>query len=176
MRRASLIAAIVLALAGCGGDGDEAAQTTTPAPSSSEQSNGHALAVGDTDIGDVVVNASGRTLYMFTKDSGAKSSCSGDCAKQWPPAVLGGNSMSGPGIDRRKFSSIAGPAGSRQLTYGGHPLYTFAGDESAGELNGQGSDAFGGKWYALSPSGEPIEDQTQDEEKPSGGGGGGYGY
>jgi predicted lipoprotein with Yx(FWY)xxD motif len=160
-------------VAGCGGGGYGGGGGSKSKSSSSTAPAGHnALAVGKTDVGQAVVDGSGRTLYLFERDTATKSNCSGACAKQWPPATLGGTSTSGPGIDRHKFGSIMRSDGSRQLTYGGHPLYTFAGDSSPGDAKGQGSKAFGAEWYALSPSGKPIESESKSGGSSGGSGGG----
>lgn len=99
----------------------------------------------------VLVNSRGRTLYVFAPDSRNKSTCSGQCAKFWPPATISKGAtpptkMAGvPGT----FGVITRTDGKRQLTYDGAPLYTFVGDHKAGDLNGQGLVASGGYWWVV---------------------------
>jgi predicted lipoprotein with Yx(FWY)xxD motif len=103
------------------------------------------------DLGKVLVDGRGRTLYMFGRDSAGKSNCTGACAANWPPA--GGTPKPGSGVAKGSLKSIKRPDGSRQLAYAGHPLYRFSGDTAAGDTNGEGQNAFGGTWNAVAASG-----------------------
>ncbi len=109
-----------------------------------------------TKLGAILVNAKGRTLYLFTKDKSAKSSCSGMCAKYWPPAIARTKPTAGTGIKPALLGTTKRSDGSKQLTYNHHPLYGFALDKQAGQVNGQGSTAFGGRWWAMSASGKAV--------------------
>ncbi len=99
----------------------------------------------------ILVNSNGRTLYVFAPDSRGKSTCSGQCAKFWPPRHLPKNAappskIAGiPGT----FGAITRTDGTRQLTYDGAPLYTFVGDHKPGDMNGQGLVASGGYWWVV---------------------------
>jgi predicted lipoprotein with Yx(FWY)xxD motif len=110
------------------------------------------------DLGKVIVNAEGMTMYDFHKDKGTTSVCYGACASAWPPlltkgmpSTTGGAEASLLGVTRRKD-------GTEQVTYNGHPLYGFFEDKKPGETNGNDVDAFGAQWYALLPNGEEPED------------------
>jgi predicted lipoprotein with Yx(FWY)xxD motif len=105
-------------------------------------------------LGKIVVDAKGRTLYLFEKDSGMTSNCSDACAKAWPPAVVTAKPTAGPGIDATKLATTKRSDGSTQLTYGGHPLYQFAGDGAAGDANGQDSN---GVWYVVGADGNKVD-------------------
>ena len=109
-----------------------------------------------TKLGAVLVNAKGRTLYLFTKDKGAKSSCSGTCVKYWPPAITRAKPTAGSGLKAALLGTTTRSDGSKQLTYNHHPLYGFALDKAAGQTNGQGQTAFGGRWWAVSGHGTAV--------------------
>jgi predicted lipoprotein with Yx(FWY)xxD motif len=106
-----------------------------------------------TSLGVILVDTRGRTLYMFTKDKRNKSSCSGQCATFWPPLTTRGKPVAGPGAKASLLGTTKRSDGHMQVTYEGHPLYRFAQDAKAGQTNGEGLNAFGAKWYAVSPSG-----------------------
>jgi predicted lipoprotein with Yx(FWY)xxD motif len=159
----ALLVVAALAVAGCGGGGSSNASSGTPKTASGAAAT---VGVSSEGLGDILVNSQGRTLYLFTKDSGAMSECSSACAVNWPPQRVTGKPTTGSGASAALVSTTSRPGGAKQLTYNGHPLYRFKGDTSAGDTNGQGLNAFGGSWYALSPSGDQVSTQ------PSGGGSG----
>jgi predicted lipoprotein with Yx(FWY)xxD motif len=111
-----------------------------------------------TRLGTILVSSSGRTLYEFTHDHGASNSClriSG-CSEAWPALQTGGKPIAGPGVRSSMLSSIRLPSGARQVTYGGHPLYLYAGDSGPGETFYVGENQFGGHWYALRATGASV--------------------
>jgi predicted lipoprotein with Yx(FWY)xxD motif len=107
-------------------------------------------------LGKVLVDSSGRTLYLFGRDRGGRSACSGACARNWPPAVVSGKPTAGSGVKASKLGTTKRSDGRRQVTYNGHPLYRFKGDTKAGQANGEGLTAFGGIWDVVSPAGRRI--------------------
>ena len=109
-----------------------------------------------TKLGPILVNARGHTLYMFAKDRNGKSSCSGSCAKFWPPSLQRGKATAGPGVKKSLIGTTKRSNGSVQLTYNKHPLYTFALDKKSGQTNGEGQLAFGARWYAVSGKGTAV--------------------
>jgi predicted lipoprotein with Yx(FWY)xxD motif len=109
-----------------------------------------------TSLGKVLVNSQGHTLYLFKKDSRNKSTCTGACAEFWPPLRASGKPTAGHGISASKLGTIRRSDGKPQVTYNGHPLYTFQKDTKAGQTNGQGVTAFGASWFTLSPAGNQI--------------------
>ena len=153
---------VVLAVAGCGGGGNSVAQPKT--------SNGGPATVGieNESLGKILVDSQGRTLYLFQRDSGTKSACTGACAIDWPPLRATGKPTVGGGASVSIVATSARSDGKPQVTYNGHPLYLFSGDQNPSDTNGQGVNAFGGLWYVLSSSGNQIT--------TSAGSGGGYGY
>jgi predicted lipoprotein with Yx(FWY)xxD motif len=166
MRKASAIAAflaaLTLAAAACGGNSNESsgtAATAAPATTAAQAASGTTVAVASSTLGDILVDGDGRTLYAFTKDKGDQSVCSGDCATSWP--ALTGPATAGTGVQASLLSTSMQANGKSQVTYGGKPLYYFAGDAKPGDTNGQG---VGSVWFALTGDGELVK------EKAAGGG------
>jgi predicted lipoprotein with Yx(FWY)xxD motif len=106
--------------------------------------------------GTVLVDGKGRTLYLFRKDTTAKSRCSGDCAVDWPPLLTTGRPKVSGLVRKSLLGTSKRDDGKTQVTYGGHPLYLYIGDVKAGDMNGQGVSAFGARWYAVTPSGRRL--------------------
>jgi predicted lipoprotein with Yx(FWY)xxD motif len=138
------------ALSACGaGYGTGASTTTTGAPA--------AIGVRTTGIGPVIVDGSGLTLYLFEADTGMASTCSGACAANWPPALTGAAPKAMDSVSASLLGTTMRSDGTTQVTYSGHPLYRFVADAKPGDTRGQGINAFGAGWDALSPSGAKIE-------------------
>jgi predicted lipoprotein with Yx(FWY)xxD motif len=140
-----------------GGNAYGSAQKTTGAPS-----GGGAAAVvqvaQNPKLGPILVDSRGYTLYDFHKDQGGKSSCYGACAQVWPPLTGGGAPKAQKGAKASLLETTKRSDGSEQVTYAGHPLYTYQGDSQPGQANGNDFSQFGAQWYALTPSGgEPSD-------------------
>jgi predicted lipoprotein with Yx(FWY)xxD motif len=148
--------AVVLVVAGCGG-GSSVYGGSGSAPSSAG-SGSASIKVASSKLGNILVDAQGRTLYLFEADKGAMSACGGACANVWPPLTTKGKPQVGAGIAAAKLGTAKRGDGSTEVTYNGHPLYTYAGDGAAGQTSGQGLDDFGAEWYALSAAGDKIGD------------------
>ncbi|MFJ9948191.1 hypothetical protein [Kitasatospora sp. NPDC091207] len=156
------------------------ASSTASAPSTSASaapaSGATTLKTADSPDGQILVDGSGRTLYLFESDTTSASTCDGACATAWPPVTTTGTPNSS-GVTASLVGTSTRADQSTQVTYKGHPLYTFADDANPGDINGQGSTAFGGKWYVVSPSGDPITTTaTASAATPSSTSGGGNGY
>ena len=149
---------VALAIAGCGGGGGSSpyggSASSTPAPSSG---GGTSVKLASTKLGKVLVDSQGRTLYLFEADKGPMSACSGACAAAWPPLTSTGKPTAGTGLAASKLGTAKRSDGSAEVTYNGHPLYTYAGDGAPGQTNGQGLDDYGAEWYVLSAAGNKIE-------------------
>jgi predicted lipoprotein with Yx(FWY)xxD motif len=168
-----LIGAIATAIAGCGG-GDSTSSGSayggkgggggsTQAAETSEKSakggsDGIVSAAKVGDLGTVLVDSQGLTLYDFHKDKGSTSSCYGACAAAWPPLLTDGNPQAQGAADRSMLGTTKRKDGTTQVTYNGWPLYTYVADQSPGEANGNDIDEFGAEWYALQPNGQEPED------------------
>ena len=167
---AAVIALTALALAGCGGGSNDASASKAPP----KTANGRPATVGiaNSGLGKILVNSQGRTLYLFKKDPGTKSACSGGCADAWPPLRAEGKPAAGSGASASTLRTTIRSDGKPQVTYHGHPLYLYGGDQNAGDTNGQDITAFGAAWYALSPQGNQVSEQPSSSGGgPSSGGG-----
>jgi predicted lipoprotein with Yx(FWY)xxD motif len=167
---------IALVAAGCGGGGYGGGDDSAAASPPPKTASGHPATVGtasEGDLGTILVDSQGRTLYLFEKDSGTNSACFGACASAWPPLRDTGKPTVGGGLTAELVGTTSRSDGMPQVTYNGHPLYLFAGDEKPGDTEGQGSTAFGGAWLALNPSGDQATAQASSSSSSSGGG---YGY
>jgi predicted lipoprotein with Yx(FWY)xxD motif len=111
-------------------------------------------------LGTFLVGPNGRTLYLFEADKNASSTCSGPCASAWPPLTTTGKPVAGAGVSAAKLGTTKRADGSTEVTYNGHPLYTYAGDSNPGDTTGEGSDLFGAEWYVVSSAGTKIEDEA----------------
>jgi predicted lipoprotein with Yx(FWY)xxD motif len=136
--------------------GATASPPTHGKPATARDAKSSTVEVRGTRLGKILVNSQGRTLYLFKKDSARKSACTGECAKFWPPLRASGKPTAGRGISASKLGTIRRSDGKPQVTYNGHPLYTFQQDTKAGQTNGQGVTAFGASWFTLSPAGNQI--------------------
>ena len=156
--RRGAVALALLALAGCGsstyGGGGTAAGTSSPSAPSSAAASKAVLKTADTSLGKVVVDADGRTVYVFDKDSAGSgtSACTAACLAKWPPVVAASGELTGSGVAGR-LGTIKRDDGTEQVTLAGMPLYLYVGDSHAGDVTGQ---AVGGSWWAVSPSGTKI--------------------
>lgn len=139
-------------------DTDEQADAGDDAESdeeAAEEEMAATVAVASSDLGDIVVDGEGRTLYMFVPDEGGEPTCTDDCAEAWP--VFEGPATAGDGADAALLSTATHPSGATQATYGGWPLYYFANDAAPGDVNGQGVNDV---WFVLGPDGEPVRDDA----------------
>ncbi|MGN6588016.1 MAG: COG4315 family predicted lipoprotein [Solirubrobacterales bacterium] len=176
----ALLSLVVFALvvAGCGGGSSNSNTATAGENSASSGSEGTVSAAGISGLGTVLVNSEGLTVYMFAKDNGTTSSCYGACEQGWPPVIAEGKPSAGEGAMSSQLGTTKRKDGSMQVTYAGHPLYTYAGDTAPGEANGNESTAFGGKWSAMDEAGEAVAGTATggSEEGTSESSSGGYGY
>ena len=142
-------------LAACGGGGSASPQAASTGGGLPKHTT-VAVTVRATQLGDVLVDATGRTLYGFTNDANGTSTCTGPCAQNWPPVTVTSGWQVGTGVDRATFHTVT--TGTQlQLVAGHWPLYRFAGDSKPGDVNGQGSL---GKWFVVRPDGSLLKDTT----------------
>ena len=147
--------------------------TSSAAPP--QASKGTLVALGKTALGKVLVDARGRTLYLFEKDKHGMSACYGACASYWPPLLGPAKARPGSGVRASLLGVTRRADGKRQVTYAGHPLYTFAVDTKAGQTSGEGRKDFGASWDVVSATGRAVEPTTSDSGGAGTGYGGGYG-
>lgn len=178
-----------MVLAACGSSSKTTSTPTTavaPAGSATTSGGSNASAASETvsaanvpGVGTVLVNGSGRTLYVLATEKGGKITCTsaGGCTTIWPPMVLPSgmsHAIAGNGVKASLLGTAIGPAGDTRVTYGGWPLYTFSTDTGSGQAQGQGvKDAYG-LWWAISPSGNPVtaSSSTSSTTAPASGGAG----
>ncbi len=103
-----------------------------------------------------LTDGSGRAVYLWAKDTGDASTCTGACAGAWPPVTATGTVTASGSAMASDLGTITRSDGTKQVTYDGHPLYYFAGDSGPGTATGQGSDNFGAKWWLVAPSGSDV--------------------
>jgi|tagenome__1003787_1003787.scaffolds.fasta_scaffold20951166_3 predicted lipoprotein with Yx(FWY)xxD motif len=135
-----------------------------------------ALSLRSTTLGKVIVDKKKRTLYMLSSDGKNKSTCSGACASNWPPAKAPKSPKLGAGLKKSKLKVITRSDGTKQLAYAGHPLYEYIGDSRPGDVNGDGIVAFGGTWHAVNKSGAAAKKPAAAPAPAPAPSSGGYGY
>lgn len=167
----ALLAAACGSTSGYGGGAGPAGASTGPAGTSHQ---GMTITTGTGADGTFLTDGAGHAVYLWVKDPGGKSVCSGACAGAWPPVPASGKVTASGGAKAADLGTITRSDGTKQVTYDGHPLYYFAGDSGAGQTNGQGSNGFGAKWWLVAPSGAQITGSAAST--PSASSGGGYGY
>jgi predicted lipoprotein with Yx(FWY)xxD motif len=149
------VAAVALAAAGV---------ATAAAVTHRSSSTSGTVDLRSTKLGKVLATKSGLTLYLFKIDRNGRSACYGQCATYWPPLIAKGKPTAGTGVKAKLLGTIKRKDGTKQVTYAGHPLYRFKLDKRAGQVNGEGQDFFGGKWYGVNASGKAVT------HAPAGGG------
>lgn len=128
-----------------------------PTSNPSVSAAGTPIKVGSSRLGNILVDGNGRTLYYFLADMGTTSYCiSAGCVQNWPPVLTNGAPQAGPGVSASLLGTTTRKDGTVEVTYAGHPLYYFVADRAPGQVAGQGINAFGARWYAVSPSGVRI--------------------
>lgn len=173
-RLVPLLAALALLVGACGGGTDDPGQAgdeeTTPPETATEtettateedtatdagMEGETTVAVASSDLGDVLVDGEGMTLYVFIPDDQGTPTCTDDCAETWPP--FEGPATAGEGADDALLGTAEHPGGTTMGTYNDWPLYHFAPDEQPGDTKGQG---VGDNWFVIGPDGEPIRDSA----------------
>jgi predicted lipoprotein with Yx(FWY)xxD motif len=146
----------VALLAACGGS-SSAATNPSPSPSPSPAATGEKIAVAtNAKFGQILVDESGMTVYLFVSDTSTTSTCYTSCATVWPPVLTTGAPQAGTGAQASLLGTITRTDGKVEVTYAGHPLYYFVQDKAAGDAKGQGINGFGALWWVLSPAGAAI--------------------
>jgi predicted lipoprotein with Yx(FWY)xxD motif len=186
MRTILTLAALAFGLAACANNSSSSAGAgglygggaSTPTTVSSGAATVATAKVGD--LGTVLVNGDGSTLYLFEADTGSTSNCAGACAGIWPPLTTSGAATGSMGASSSMLGTTTRADGTTQVTYNGHPVYLYSGDTAAGQANGEGINHFGGLWYAVSTAGTAAMPSGSGSGGNGGGngngsGGGGYG-
>ena len=180
-----------LLTAACSSSGSSSSSTpaaATPAGGSATSAaaaagSGLVITTKSGSAGAFLTDGSGRAVYLWAKDGMDSSACSGACAGAWPPVTTTGAVTASGGVNKADLSTLTRSGGAKQVAYDGHPLYYFSGDSGPGQVNGQGSDGFGAKWWLVDPAGTSItaavtvsSGATPSAPASPAGGGAGGGY
>jgi predicted lipoprotein with Yx(FWY)xxD motif len=158
----------VLAIAGCGSSSSSNTTSnsaaTTPTTTAPGPTSGVLVASKSNSLGTILAaGPTKRTVYLFEKDRTPASTCTGECASDWPPVTTTGAPTTSDAAVVAKLGTITRADGTKQITYAGHPLYFFEADTDAADAKGQGSHAFGAGWYVMTPSGAKIDNDDGDD-------------
>jgi predicted lipoprotein with Yx(FWY)xxD motif len=155
VRRTIVVLGLAVFGAACGQEDTPATpEAASPEPASpAPTESGVTVDTTESDLGTILTDAEGRTLYVFLSDSEGESTCYDDCAQAWPALETEGDAQAGEGVDASLLGTTERQDGALQVTYNEMPLYYFADDEEPGQTNGQG---IGDVWFVVSPEGEPV--------------------
>jgi predicted lipoprotein with Yx(FWY)xxD motif len=135
----------MLVLTACGDDDDGGAGTSTEGGRAAD------LQLSSTEVGDILVDRGGMTVYLFVPDAQGDSTCYDTCEENWPPVLE--LSTVGDDLEANLLGTTERADGTVQATYGGWPLYRFAADAAPGDTNGQGVNEV---WYVIGADGNAI--------------------
>ena len=174
----ALGAAVTVAACGSSSSSSAAGAPASSAPAGTSSAASATISVKSVpSVGTVLVNGQGQTLYMLTSDKGGKITCTqaSGCTQAWPETLLTNGATTakaGSGVQTSLLGTVKDASGNLEVTYNHWPLYTFSGDSGPGVAKGQGLTSFGGTWYVLSGSGNPVT--SSPSGTASSGGGNGY--
>jgi predicted lipoprotein with Yx(FWY)xxD motif len=157
---ASGLAGMALLAAACGGGGTYGLTYGSPTTGATAALTATATTIdlSNSNLGQILVDSNGRSLYLFEADTGTTSTCtSATCVAEWPPYIASGTPKVGSGLAANQLGTTTRPDGHQQVTYSGHPLYYFAGDTRPGATAGQGLNDNGGPWYVVRTDGTPVD-------------------
>lgn len=160
--------AVVGIAAGCGSDDNGSASgggsgaygappASTMAGTATAPAGAAMVSTAGGELGEHLVGPNQHTIYLFEKDTGTTSTCTGACASAWPPLLTTGAPMASGGAQAGLLGTTTRDDGTTQVTYGGHPMYYYSGDTAPGDTAGQEVDAFGAEWYVVAPTGKAVE-------------------
>ena len=117
------------------------------------------LQLRGTSVGTIVVNGRGFTVYVFTKDGRNRDVCASipGCPSTWPALRTSGKALAGRGVKASLIGTITLKNGTKQVTYAGHPLYTYSGDSGPGQTSYVDFPEFGGNWPAVNAAGKEVK-------------------
>jgi predicted lipoprotein with Yx(FWY)xxD motif len=157
-----VLTAVVLVLAGCGGDDDDdagasqasegAAMKNEGAATKKKAGKGTRIVLDDSEYGSMLFGPNKQAIYIFENDSKGKTVCYGECAAAWPPVFTKGKPRAGAGVRASLLGTVKRRGGRRQVTYAGRPLYFYA-HEGPGEVRCHNVDLNGGLWWVVGPNG-----------------------
>jgi predicted lipoprotein with Yx(FWY)xxD motif len=169
--------AVTVAACGSSSSGTAGSPSSSAPAGASSAASATISAKSVPGVGAVLVNGQGQTLYMLTSEKGGKITCTqaNGCTQAWPETVLTDGATTAKadgGVQSSLLGTVKDASGNLEVTYNHWPLYTFSGDSGPGAAKGQGLTSFGGTWYVLNRSGNPVTSRPSAHASP----GGGYGY
>jgi predicted lipoprotein with Yx(FWY)xxD motif len=146
-----VLATIAMAVVACG-------ESTASTGGSPQATVGTATiaAASNATLGEILVDGTGRTVYLFVADTGTTSACYGACAQYWPPVLTSGAAVAGSGVTASLLGTITRTDGTTEVTYSGHPLYYVITDKKPGDTTGQAVNNYGAPWFVVGPDGKQI--------------------
>jgi predicted lipoprotein with Yx(FWY)xxD motif len=141
-----------------------AAAAVLAVSASATADSGTVVKIGSSNLGRILVDARGKTLYLWAHDKTARSTCYGECAEYWPPLLTRGKPIAGAGAQAALLGTSRRRDGRLQVTYAGHPLYYFVQDTKAGQTKGEGLTGFGGRWDPLSAAGTAVRKRSNSSD------------
>jgi predicted lipoprotein with Yx(FWY)xxD motif len=150
------VVGLALALSACSSSPSSSSSNSSTSSTGAPSASATVKSTSSAQYGAILVDSAGMTLYMLSSDTPTTSTCTGSCVSIWPPLISSGTPLAGPGLNASLLGTLTRSDGSKQVTYNGHPLYTYSGDSSAGQVNGEGIKAFGGTWYVLDTAGQAV--------------------
>ncbi|HET6817240.1 MAG TPA: hypothetical protein VFH66_08465 [Mycobacteriales bacterium] len=163
LRTSAVITAVLTGAVACGSG---SSGSTAQVKSKGGATAAAVVATHSSPKGTYLTDSKGRTLYLWTADSGSSSTCAGPCAKVWAPFTTSGTPQASGSVQQSMLGTTSRSDGTTQVTYADHPLYFYEDDKSAGEMEGQGSDEFGSKWWIVAPDGSAISASGKSSAKP----------
>ncbi|HXO06778.1 MAG TPA: hypothetical protein VN880_02030 [Solirubrobacteraceae bacterium] len=163
----AMMVGVSILVAACG---SSSSKSSASAAASNTSGGGIAISTAKGMGGTYLTGASGRAVYLWDADTSDMSTCSGACAKAWPPVITKAAPSVSGGAQASDLGTITRSDGLKQVTYKGHPLYYFVGDTGSGQVKGQGSNSFGAKWWLVNQSGSAITSALTASTGASGGG------
>jgi predicted lipoprotein with Yx(FWY)xxD motif len=170
--------AVTVAACGSSSSGTAAGSPSSSAPAGASSAASATISTKSVHgVGTVLVNGQGQTLYMLTSEKGGKNTCTqaNGCTQAWPETLLTNGvttAKAGGGVQSSLLGAVKDASGKLEVTYNHWRLYTFSGDSGPGAAKGQGLTSFGGTWYVLNGSGNPVTGSPSGNA--SSGGGNGY--
>ena len=154
LRATAVLTAVLTGAVACGSG--SSGGNTAQVKSQGGATSAAVVSTHSSPAGTYLTDGKGRTLYLWTADTGSSSTCAGPCVKVWGPYKTSGTPKVSGDAQQSMVGSTSRSDGSTQVTYANHPLYYYEGDKSAGAMEGQGSDEFGSKWWIVGPDGSAI--------------------
>lgn len=169
----------ITAVSGCASDDGGSSASTAAPPSSKASSKASNVSQADEratvktdsagDLGTILVDEKGRTLYLFEADESTTSTCDDECAEAWPPLLTTGEPKADGEAQSKLLDTSKRSDGKTQVTYNDHPLYRYEEDSKPGDTNGQALDQFGAEWFVLDADGDKVEKGETDGTDETGG-------